>query len=375
KLDVDLDLGDATVEDFPNAKWELFEGPSSPRWLPTDPKNLDGELSGPTVGGLYKVRLVLNPNETDEEVKRQQTCIAQLLLPYAGNDIADWLIQEARYIAEPGGMAEDWQRYVIALAEQNGWETHDEYIPVGTEYYIASYNPDQFVQRAFTSVAAFSFDYFGVVGIPTTDPQHGTARYSYHLGQSRLTDPVRDPLGPGPPKEWMFPAYSTINGVVVSRGRLNSALFGVWGRACGNTLSELKEGANMFRFFVHWRLHDTPASARSIDVGSALYEAVLNEMSNQEIRAEVLAPENVFRTQDEIPSDVARLEPPYFVPIYRLNLQKLLWPSPFGGSVAAAQYDWGEDGGTTDTGEGYTRPLIFLQYENLDLNPLTNSGE
>ena len=101
---------------------------------------------------------------------------AYILLPYAGPEITDWLIEEARQIATPGGVGDQWVAHV----------NEEVSILSRTVPGVRTLEPEDFRRRAFFSISWEKFDYIGHMTFGGEWPTH---RFEFEDSQRRQGDP------------------------------------------------------------------------------------------------------------------------------------------------------------------------------------------
>jgi hypothetical protein len=296
----------------------------------------DGDPPGP---GLYRFRCELRRGEEEFAPLHRRASIS-ILLPYAGPEIADWLIEEARQIALPGGVGAQWLDHVDNNAE---FWTIIGLLPTP----LASQFLD-FKNRAFTSV---SWNYFDYTGHTTFDGVPPTPRFNFDDFRRASDDPLKDN------KAFNDPSYATLNGLVVARQKITNLLWALWGRSVGYSLPTLIAGSNANN--LQKGKFEDKSSNNSVKLGSALYQAIVDDKSNAEIFSAVLTRTATRGIQTDGDLNDIRL-----------------WPRP--DSVApphTALWSYDPETETTanlDDGVTWTRPDIFRQRAEMDLLPLTN---
>ncbi len=246
-IELKANLPECIPDELLNITWSLREGPpGSGSFDKTDERNV--QFQNPTEGGLYKFQMEMHPPGCG--VMRSD---AWVLLPKAGGEVSDWMINEVPSLAN---RAADWETDVRAVAAARGLKEK------------------QFLRTAFQAIATAYFDYQGIVGSPTK-------RYSF-TDSDRPVDHVPNPAIPGMAGkkwngDWDEPSYATLKGIVVHRAKINNAMYAVWGRQLGFKPWMLKAGAiyNAHRR----RLWDDASSQSAIELGIDLFRAHSKEES------------------------------------------------------------------------------------------------
>jgi hypothetical protein len=241
QFDIDLKaiiMPDGISDDMLNITWYRWGGPSSGAFDMTDKREV--KFQNPTKGGLYKFRLEMQPGG----------CImpssdAWVLLPKAGGEVTDWMVSEIPSLVT---RAANWETAVRTVAISNGIDEED------------------FLETAWITIATYDFDYQGIVGSPTR-------RYSFR-DVDRPADHVPQDIsgmrGQVGNADWDEPSYATLQGIVVHRGKINNAMYGIWGRKLGYSRWALKLGA--MGNAIKRELWDDPTSQSAIDWGVDLYD-------------------------------------------------------------------------------------------------------
>ncbi len=325
---------------------------------------LEFDNSNPPVPGLYKIRCEVRVNG-EKSAPPSRTAVAYVLLPFAGPDVQDWIIQEARQIvdgtANNPGVGEQWVEYMLDEGP----------IPIIDVPFIGEvpFDPLQRMERAFASVAAFRFDYTQIMFLYGLE--RPTRKYSYGLNESGESNADRlDHVN--------FPAYATVDNTVLVRGRINVILFTVWAKAVffattqhgypanpsqdsllldGAWLNNLGKGIK--KLALNWTLdvEDIIDDPTATETGIELYNAIRENWSDAQIKEHVLTPDRALGMQTINPN------------VY----DRALWPR---GDYEATPNTtpWVGNDGLVSQGR-FDRPYIFLQFENMDMNPWTASNE
>jgi hypothetical protein len=301
---------------------------------------LEFDDTDPPTAGLYKIRCEARmPGESAAPVSR--TAVAYILLPYAGPEITDWLIEEARQIARVGGVGDQWVSHV-----------DDEATIFSIPFPIfgpIDIDGPRFRQRAFTSVSWNMFDYadqmtFGGVLYPPTP------RFNFADSQRRLDDPLKDNY------PFNDPSYATLQGLVVARQKITNVLWAVWGRTVGYSELELLLGSNANN--MQKLKFEDKSSNNGVRLGSSLCDAIRLDKSNAEILQEVLTRANGRGIQTDGSLNDVRL-----------------WPRPDATApphTAFWSYDEQQDENLNlDDLVTWVRPKIFVNAAEMDLNPYT----
>lgn len=293
------------------------------------------DFLGDPTPGLYTVRCEARlPSESSAPPHR--TVVAHVLLPYAGPEILDWLLEEARQIARPGGIGDQWIDHVN---QQAG--SFSATIPG-----FPQLQQQDFRRRAFFSVSWNWFDYIGHMTFNGDWPTH---RFEFE----DLQRATYDPLYQLDNKPFNDPSYATFQGLVISRQKITDALWAVWARTNGYSETGMIAGANFANILAKRQLDDKPTN-NAYRLGSRLYEDIrINDLPNPTIIDTTLTQERARSIQvGETINDVR------------------LWPrSDF---VAPPHTElWTNTNDELDDGRTWTRPTIFLPLAEMDLNLLT----
>lgn len=245
-LKADLIPGVATNAAL-NVTWSKLDGPaSSGSFNQTDA--LAVKFQNPTKGGLYKFRAEAAP-----ESGRSVHGDAWVLLPKAGGEIAGWMTTE---VASVVAAAQAWKSAIEAVAISNNLDIVE------------------FRYTAWLAIATADFDYQGVVGSPTQ-------RYSFtdydRPDWHYPNESIPGMAGSKTNGDWDEPSFATLRGIVVSRSKINNAMYAVWGRVLGYSTGNLKDGA-------YWNaasrgLWDDSTSQNAVVLGGALYDAFIANTS------------------------------------------------------------------------------------------------
>ncbi len=240
-----------------NITWSKLDGPaSSGSFNQTDA--LAVKLQNPTKGGLYKFRVAAEP-----EPGRSVHGDAWVLLPKAGGEIAGWMTNE---VASAVADAQAWKDAVEATALTNGIDKVE------------------FLETAWLAIATAYFDYQGVVGTPTS-------RYSFtdddRPDWHYPNEYIPGMAGSKTNGDWDEPSFATLRGIVVSRAKINNAMYAVWGRVLGYSTENLQMGA-------YWNaasrsLWDDSTSQKAVELGGALYDAFIANTSMDAVLTKVAA--------------------------------------------------------------------------------------
>lgn len=296
---------------------------------------LEFDSVDPPVPGLYKIRCEVRvPGESTAPLTR--TAVAYLLLPYAGPEITDWLIEEARQIANPLGVGWQWEQHV----EQ---EANIGSVPIPFVGPV-QFDLTRFKKRAFASVSWNKFDYTFHMTFNGALP---TKRFNFTDAFRRSDDSKKDN------KAFNDPSYATLQGIVVARQKITNLLWAVWGRSVGKSLVELRRGAQANNILRKWKFEDT-SSLNGLKIGSDLYDSIVSGDMDAEIIANILTPGAVMGLQTD-GEDFNDLR---------------LWPrADFNAPPHTALWI---DNQNLDDGVTYVRPLIFVPASDMDFNPFTN---
>jgi hypothetical protein len=249
-FDIDLKAGlapGAATNAALNLTWSRLDGPaSSGAFNRTDAPEV--KFRNPTEGGLYKFRAEAAP-----EPGRSVHGDAWVLLPKAGGEIAGWMTNE---VASAVAAAQAWESAVRATALTN------------------NIDEEEFLETAWLAIATAYFDYQGVVGSPTRRYSFTDAdRPDWHLPNEAIPG-MAGSKGNG---DWDEPSFATLRGIVVSRAKINNAMYAVWGRVLGYRTETLQAGA-------YWNaarrsLWDDSTSQNAVVLGGALYDAFVANTS------------------------------------------------------------------------------------------------
>jgi hypothetical protein len=318
----------------------------------------------PPIPGLYKIYCEVYVNgENNAPITRH--AVAYVLLPFAGPDVQDWIINEARQIVDGApnypGVGEQWVLYMLDETSI----TIPNVLGIGA----IIYNPFRRVERAFSSVSAFYFDYTQIMFLQGLD--RPTGKYSYTMSESGVSDPDRT-------DHVNFPAYATIDNRVVVRGRINVLLWTVWAKAVFHAMAQqgFDAYANENDLILEggwWNnlgkaikkkllgeditLDDFFDDSSASDTGINLYNAIRENRDDAWIKEHVLTPASALAMQTNDP----------------IVYDRVLWPRP-DYSASPNMTPWIGNTGLT-TQNQFDRPHIFRSFDSVDLNPWTASQE
>lgn len=289
----------------------------------------------PPQPGLYKIKCELR-EQGESEAPPERTAVSYILLPFAGPDITDWLIEEARQIAGPTGVGWQWEQHVEQEAD------------IGTVP-IPFVGPVQFdltgfKWRAFTSVSWNRFDYTEFM---TFNGEMPTKRFNFS-DSFRRSDDLRNDN-----KAFNDPSYATLQGLVVARQKITNVLWAVWGRSLGYDLSDLREGAQANNILRRRKMEDR-SSQFGLELGSALYDSIVNGDTDSQIISNLLTQDAIRDLQSD-----------------GVGLNDIrLWPMPdFEAPPHTAPWVGNQN---LDDGETFLRPILFVDTSEMDLNPFTS---
>ena len=224
--------------------WTLVDGPANSGFFDATDRKIV-RYQNPTQGGLYKFQVEIGlPNGSN------LLSGAWVLLPKAGGEIGEWLVNEVPIAVQ---RAQAWSNAVAAVALDFGE------------------NKDAFLLSSWIKVASEYFDYQGIAGTPTP-------RYSF-TDADRPLGHQPDPSIPGMAGDkgngdWDEPSYATLKGVVVHRAKINNLLYAVWGKTLGYSEWFLAHGAGVNAISrAMWG--DNPSSQNAIELGFDLYDAYI----------------------------------------------------------------------------------------------------
>jgi len=352
EIQLEAQLNTTFSEENFNVVWSYHDDSVEAGRLINDGLNarIEFDESSPPVPGLYKIECqVLTNGEINAPPSRK--AVAYILLPCAGPDIQDWLIAEARQIIDgPSGspypgVAEQWVLHVLETGEINTIN-----IPFVGE---RIFDPFRRLERAFTSVSAFSFDYWGISYL--TPALRPTMKYNY------LKAEEKGEVDPDKADMYKFPAYATADNVVILRGRINVVLWAVWAKAVFQKAAIygyppsppedglIRQGA-WFNNLIKLKIEDPTA----VNLGIDLYDAIMENRDDAWIKEYLITAGRVVGMQTTEPN------------VY----DQELWPRP---EFSAPQNSniWLENFGLDD-GVNFVRPIIFKPFANMDLLPWTS---
>ena len=208
---------------------------------------VDAIIRNPQEGGLLDLKCEIKCGEF------LAFGMCKILLPRAGGEIKDWIINEVPISINRASV---WADNVCRVATERGLKVND------------------FLETAWKYIASSEFDYQGIVGNPTK-------RYSFTDNDRPAGhEPDKSIPGMGGRKEngdWDEPSYATLCGVVVSRSKLNNLMYAVWGRTLGYSQMELSMGA-WLNAISRWESDDDTSQA-AIEIGGAWYDEYLSKLT------------------------------------------------------------------------------------------------
>lgn len=285
------------------------------------------DANNPPVPGLYKIRCgVWFLHEGSPPPHR--TAVAYILLPYAGPEITDWLIEEARQITRPDGVGEQWDTFV---AQQASFAN----IPV-----VGPLNANAFKLRLFRKVAAQNFFYTSQMTINGVRP---TPRFNFSDAERRSTDALRAP------GDFNGNSFATLAGLTVARGKITNLLFIVWGLSEDYSFNTLRRAASLASM-LGGEGRDDRSSENSYFLGLQLYNVVVEGQSNEQIRQNTLTRSRARDMQTEGDLNDIRL-----------------WPR--ADFSAPPHIDHWTGNQNLSDGLTWTRPTIFVTLDNVQVNP------
>jgi len=209
--------------------WSKVSGPESGEL--TLEQTANAKYSNPKIGGLYRF---------DLDLFGTQTVGTQALLPLAGADCMFWIYHEVVAMRE-------WARSIRAQAEIDCYSA----IPGLTSYNLF---------RVWVKISAAEFDY--VIEPVNSDKTAPTLAFEPELGSGGGIGALY--------------SYTTVNGTVVHGSKINTLLWGVFGRYWGYSTSQLMLGAQANEIVRKWSL-DRESSQSAVLFGGHFMDVYENQ--------------------------------------------------------------------------------------------------